>query len=157
VAPRARPAADRLHARARGDPWPQPGRAGRRDDARGAQRAGGGAEWLLARARPEWVDRYARRLDDDRLPSKQAERDALVAEIGADGATLLRAASDDDAPPWLRSVAAVEVLRRVWVQNFVPVEAGLRWRTAEDGLAPAGRFVSSPFDPEAHDARKHTT
>jgi transposase len=115
------------------------------------------ADWLLARAQPEWIERYARRPEDDRLPSKQAERDALVAAIGADGGALLQAVHADDAPAWLRTVPAVEVLRRVWVQNYLPTEHGLRWRTAEDGLPPSVRFISSPFDPEAHYARKRTT
>jgi hypothetical protein len=36
-------------------------------------------------------------------------------------------------------------------------EGGLRWRTNEDGLPPATRFISSPYDPEAHLALKHAT
>ena len=27
----------------------------------------------------------------------------------------------------------------------------------DDGIPPAARFVNSPYDDEAHDARKHTT
>ena len=97
------------------------------------------AEWLRATARPEWVDRYADRPDDDRLPTKEAEREALAAQVGADGLALLRAADADDAPPALRWVPAVEVLRRVWVQNYVPTETGVRWLTRADGVPPAAQ------------------
>ena len=94
---------------------------------------------------------------DTRLPSKQAERDVLVAQVGADGLALLHAAFAEDAPPKLRSLVAIELLRKVRVQNYVPTERGLRWRTTDDGLPPATQFISSPHDPEAHLALKHAT
>ncbi len=47
--------------------------------------------------------------------------------------------------------------RRVWAQNYLPLERGVRWRTPADGIPPAARFISSPYDPEAHYARKRTT
>jgi transposase len=91
------------------------------------------------------------------LPNKQAERDVLVAQIGADGLALLNAALSDNAPAELRSLPAIELLRKVWVQNYVPTEGGLRWRTTDDGLPPATQFISSPYDPEAHLAQKQST
>jgi len=114
-------------------------------------------EWLRAHAQPEWVDRYDRPAEDDRLPSKKAEREALVQRIGADGAALLAAIGSPDTPAWLREVPAVAVLRRVWVQNYVPTEQGPRWRTAEDGLPASAAFISSPYDTQAHYARKRST
>jgi len=114
-------------------------------------------EWLLRHVQPEWAERYRSGWDDTRLPSKQAERDALVAQVGADGLALLHAALGDDAPPGLRSLPAIAVLRQVWVQNYLPTEHGLRWRTNDDGLPPASRFISSPYDPEARLAFKRAT
>src|SRR5215210_9093006 len=38
-------------------------------------------DWLRAHGRPEWATRYERRPDDARLPSKAAERQALVEAI----------------------------------------------------------------------------
>jgi transposase len=113
--------------------------------------------WLREQAQPEWVERYDRPAEDDRLPTTKARREALVQQIGGDGAALLRAICAADAPTWLREVPAVEVLRRVWVQTYVPSEQGPRWRTAEDGLPASAAFVSSPYDTEAHYARKRTT
>jgi transposase len=48
-------------------------------------------DWLRSVCQPEWIERYARRAEDDRLPSKQAEREALAVTIGNDGWHLLSA------------------------------------------------------------------
>jgi transposase len=114
-------------------------------------------EWLEGHLLPEWVERYARRAEDDRLPDKQAARQALAATIGVDGWALLDALEADDAPPGLGELPAVRLLRRVWVQNYLPTEHGVRWRTPADGIPPAARFISSPYDPDARYARKRTT
>ncbi len=112
--------------------------------------------WLAAHSRPAWAERYARRADDYRPPTKPDERKALAEATGQDGAALLAAVRDSVAPPWLRELPAVETLRRVWVQRFV-VEAGaLRWRVSDE-LPSAARFIGSPYDVDAHDAKKRTT
>jgi transposase len=113
-------------------------------------------EWLRAVSSPDWRDRYMRRAEDDRLPTTQAARAALALTIGQDGWRLLAAIDDADTPPWLREVPAVAILRRVWMQNYWWDGAQLHWREA-DNIPPAAQFISSPYDPEAHYARKHTT
>jgi transposase len=113
--------------------------------------------WLQQHAAPEWVERYERRAAADRLPTKQEQRQQLAETAGLDGLTLLSAVYAADAPGWLRDVPAVDVLRRVWVQNFMPTEQGMRWRSEEDGLPPAALFIASPYEPDAHYARKYTT
>jgi transposase len=50
----------------------------------------------------------------------------------------------------------VAILRRVWLQHSWWDGTQLRWREA-DNIPPAAQFISSPYDAEAHDARKHTT
>jgi transposase len=67
-------------------------------------------EWLLAHLDPAWAERYRRGWDDERLPSQQAERDALVAQVGADGLALLRAVRAPDAPSELARLPALEIL-----------------------------------------------
>jgi transposase len=113
-------------------------------------------EWLRAVNPPDWRDRYARRAEDDRLPTTQAARAALTLTIGHDGWRLLTAIDHAEAPAWLREVPAVAVLRRVWMQNYWWDGAQLHWREA-DNIPPAARFISSPYDADAHYARKHTT
>jgi transposase len=113
--------------------------------------------WLLVHARGEWVKRYRGRSDEERLPKgKEAQRE-LADQIGRDGVELLGAISSADAPSWLREVPAVETLRRIWVQNYLQTECGVRFRTAEDGLPPSAQFVSSPYDADAHLGKKRTT
>jgi transposase len=112
--------------------------------------------WLRAVSLPEWGDRYGRRAEDDRLPTTQAARAALALTIGQDGWRLLTAIDCPDAPPWLHEVPAVAILRRVWLQNYWWDGTQLRWREA-DNIPPAAQFISSPYDTEAHYARKHTT
>ena len=109
--------------------------------------------WLCQHAQSEWVERYDRHTDDAWQPNQKVDREQLAAEVGADGAALLAAIDAADAPAWLREIPAIQVLRRVWIQNDVPTETGLRWRTRADGLPPAARYVSSPHDLDAHFAR----
>jgi transposase len=114
-------------------------------------------DWLRAQAQPEWVERYDRRAENDRLPTSAAKRQALAQRIGADGAALLAAIYAGEAPSWLRAVPAVELLRRVWVQNYVQTDETVQWRTDAEGIPSASQFISSPYDAEAHYARKRTT
>jgi transposase len=76
--------------------------------------------------------------------------------IGGDGWQLLSAVDHVETPRWLREVPAVTILRRVWIQNYCWDGTQLRWRDA-DNIPPATQFISSPYDLDAHYARKHTT
>jgi transposase len=55
-------------------------------------------EWLRGRAEPGWAIRYARPLDEGRLPSGKEKRRAEAERIGDDGFALLEAARSDAAP-----------------------------------------------------------
>jgi len=109
-------------------------------------------EWLRERVLPEWIARYRRPFDEYRLPRQQAEREQLALQIGADGWALLTAALSPEAPPETR-VAEVEVLRQVWVQQYLREGETLRWRGSGD-LPPAPRMINSPLDPEARYSEK---
>jgi transposase len=113
-------------------------------------------EWRRAVSHPDWRDRYARRAEDDRLPSTPPARATLTLTIGNDGWRLLAAIDHAEAPSWLHEVPAVAILRRVWMQNYWWDGTQLHWREA-DNIPPAAKFISSPDDSEAHYARKHTT
>jgi transposase len=115
-------------------------------------------EWLRARARPEWPERYAPRAFDHYVPPEKEERQAPAELVGADGDLLLSAVYASDAPPWLREVPAVETLRRVWVQQYY-LRDGLvvHWRTGKEGIPPARLVVSSPYDLDARLGRKRKT
>jgi transposase len=104
--------------------------------------------WLRQQAPPEWFDRYAARVEETRLPKGQEARYAHAEVIGADGYRLLDALRRDAAAAWLWQVPVVEILRRVWLNQFYVEGDRVRWRTAAD-LAPAGQRINSPYDAEA--------
>jgi transposase len=113
-------------------------------------------EWLRDHSPSEWVDRYGPRADDYRMPTTKAEREAYAEVVGTDGWALLTDVSAKDSPPWLREVPAVETLRRVWVQQYVCLEGTIRWRDA-DSTPPSALMIISPYDADAHYARKRST
>ncbi len=77
-------------------------------------------EWLRAQVQPEWVERYAHRVEEYRLPSGKAEREQYANQVGADGWRLLDALDEAATPAWLRDLPAVQTLRRVWAQQYHP-------------------------------------
>ena len=55
--------------------------------------------------------------------------------------------------PWLVQLPAVQVLRKVWVDQYVEEDGQLRWRSKAEMPAPASQ-VSSPYDPAARYSTK---
>ncbi|MFE3187345.1 IS1182 family transposase [Streptomyces violascens] len=105
--------------------------------------------WLAAHTRLDWWDRYARRASDYRLPQVLPARDELFRTVGQDGLRLLESAYGDYAPDWLREIPAVQVLRQVWVQQYVRDPDGRpRARESKD-LPPGSVSIGSPYDAEA--------
>jgi transposase len=94
--------------------------------------------WLQPRIAPEWLDRYGLRVDDFRLPSKPDERLAMAATIGQDGRALLNALAAPETPSGMRAIPAVEILRQVWVQQFVTIDGQFQCRTSPCPGLPAG-------------------
>jgi transposase len=113
-------------------------------------------DWLLAHSEPEWVDRYGHRIEEARLPRNQEERQAVAELIGQDGSNLLADIYATDAPALLREIPAVQILRRIWLQNYVWGEDQLHWRS-NDNLPPGKQFINSPYDPEARYGKKRET
>ena len=56
-------------------------------------------------------------------------------------------------PLFLRQLPAVQVLRQVWVQQFVVEEGNLRWRDSKE-LPPSSLLINSPYDVEARYSMK---
>ena len=112
-------------------------------------------DWLATHARAEWVERYGRRSDAYHLPKGKQGQQVLTDQIGQDGAALLHAVYMSDAPVWLREVPAVDVLRRVWLQNYWQHETRIQFRTDAEGIPKAAQFLSSPHDLDAHLSKKH--
>ena len=121
----------------------------------------------LAAAHPDWLEqrvcvadfarRYGTPMTSWRPPASQARRDELAIAYAKDGYALLEAVYDSAAPGWLRELPAVDVLRRVLVQNYTrTIEEGgrevIRRREKEpegDGLPPGHARIASPYDTDA--------
>jgi hypothetical protein len=73
--------------------------------------------------------------------------------MGADGQTLLQAIDAAGEQPWLQEVPAVQLLWRVWAEQYVEVDRRLRWREVKDMPSPA-ELIASPYDPEARYSTK---
>jgi len=113
-------------------------------------------DWLRSLAPPEWFDRYSRRIEDARLPTKPEERQQYADVIGADGLALLEAVYAAEAPAGLRELEAVQILRRVWVHQYETVDGQLHWRDPKNSPPPALR-LDTPYEPEARYGTKRTT
>jgi len=121
----------------------------------------------LAAAHPDWLAqrvcvtdftrRYGTPMTSWRPPASQAQRDKLAVAYARDGYALLEAIYDPSAPAWLRELPAVDVLRRVLVQNYTRnISANgtevVRRREKEpegDGLPPGRTRIASPYDTDA--------
>lgn len=110
-------------------------------------------DWLQQQAPKEWYERYRYPITDYRLPKAEAERQELAEMIACDGAFLLRQIYREDTPEFLRTVPAVEALRRIWIQNCYQEGECVTWREAGN-LPPAHLRICSPFDLEVRVSTK---
>ncbi|GIH21013.1 hypothetical protein Raf01_91850 [Rugosimonospora africana] len=96
--------------------------------------------WLAGVASPGWDARYGRAVRHERQPAGAAAVAQYVEQVGADGVELLQAALAAEAPSAIRNLAEVDILRRVWIQQFWYDESGrLRWREAKQSRARMSR------------------
>lgn len=110
-------------------------------------------DWLLEQVQAEWFDRYAERVEEYRLPESKAERQLLSQQMGQDGYYLLSRIYAETALPWLAQIQAVEVLRRVWIQQYWMDEDVVKRRTP-DNMPATGEWIRSPYDPQVRYGRK---
>jgi transposase len=121
----------------------------------------------LTAAHPHWLEQricvadFARRYGTPMIswhpPASQTSRDELAVTYARDGYALLEAVYDRPAPAWLREIPAVDVLRRVLLQNYTRIitEDGrevIKRREKEpegDGLPPGHARIASPYDTDA--------
>jgi transposase len=113
-------------------------------------------EWLRGWVPAEWFERYGRRIEQFRLPRKDSERLTWARQVGTDGARLLAAAYDPQAPAVAHHHPAVDVLRQVWIQQFYWEDDQIDWR-GNDNLPPAALAIESPYDPQARYSYKRDT
>jgi transposase len=111
--------------------------------------------WVQTLAPPEWYERYAHRVENYQMPKTDTARKALAAVIGADGQQLLQAIDAAVEQPWLQEIPAVQLLRRVWAEQYVEVDGTLHWREVKDMPSPT-ELIASPYDSEARYSTKRS-
>ena len=106
---------------------------------------------------PDFARRHGTPMTSWRPPVSQARRDELAIAYARDGYALLEAVYDSSSPGWLREIPAVDVLRRVLVQNYARIITAdgrevIRRREKEpegDGLPHGHIRIASPYDTDA--------
>jgi len=105
---------------------------------------------------PDFARRYGTPMTSWRPPASRAKQDELAIAYARDGYALLEAVYDNSSPAWLREVPAVDVLRRVLLQNYTRTITGgrevikRREKAPEgDGLPPGHARIASPYDTDA--------
>lgn len=115
-------------------------------------------DWLASQLPPEWAARYGPRVEEYRLPHTKPARLAYAQQVGQDGWWLLERIERDEQAALLWRLPAIDILRRVWIQQFRVVDGQLSWRVEnQDELPPSAQLISSPYDLEARFSRKRTT
>lgn len=112
-------------------------------------------EWVCAHVPMDWVERYGERLTHERLPKDEQERKQYANHVGADGRLLLSVVEAPDAPDWMKTLPAIDLLRTVWEQQFEPFADGGAFR--KEPAVPAAQQITSPYDPDARHGKKRTT
>lgn len=113
-------------------------------------------DWLRSWVPAVWYERYATRFEAYRFPKTDAEREQLALQIGQDGRDLLTRVFAPETDPDLQHHPAVEVLRRVWIQQYYQQAEQIFWRQAGN-LPTSERLIQSPYDPEARFSIKRQT
>jgi len=115
-------------------------------------------DWLAQRiCVADWNRRYGTPMTSWRPPQSQAKREELATAYARDGYALLEGVYHPSAPPWLREIPAIDVLRRVLLQNYTRTITAsgrevIRRREKEpdgDGLPPGHARIASPYDLDA--------
>ena len=104
--------------------------------------------WLEQRiCVPDWTRRYGTVMTSWRPPASQARRDELAIAYAKDGYALLQAVYDSAAPGWLRELPAMDVLRRVLLQNYTRTIAENGREVIRGGRKSLRATVSRPAMP----------
>lgn len=111
-------------------------------------------DWLNQLLQEEWLSRYRARGINVRVPHSATGRQQLAEMVGRDAHALLDALYNWSDLLVNKKIQAVEVLRRVVVQQFYVDESGVHRRTSTEGTPPSITFINSPYDLEAHYGKK---
>ncbi len=113
-------------------------------------------EFLRTVFKGEWHERYGRPFFNMRLPKDSKGRDKLAETIGKDGLELLNAIDNNKSSAVLNTIAEVDVLRKIWEQEFIaPPNEPPRFLKPEE-MKPAAERIATPYDRDARWSTKRS-
>ena len=105
-------------------------------------------EWLTPLIQPEWGKRYSRRMDTHRL--SKTKRKALAKKIGEDGHFLFKILCQEGTPDEVKQLASIEILRRIWIQQYYVCADKVYWREKDQYGTPSSQtMIASPDETDA--------
>ncbi|EKU96645.1 transposase [Leptolyngbya sp. PCC 7375] len=114
-------------------------------------------EWLQQVAPEDWYQRYGRRIEDYRLPSKPAERTAYAQQVGEDGDYLLKCLADSEIATEGKALKTVQALEELWPYHYEynnQVDGpSLRWKSDKQ-IAKKTPTIESPYDTDVRYRRR---
>ncbi|MHB1319437.1 MAG: transposase, partial [Anaerolineae bacterium] len=110
-------------------------------------------EWLRGYAPADWFGRYGRRVEEYRLPKGREARQEYAQTVGVDGLKLLTDLYEPMAPRALRQPGEVQILRQVWLYQYVVIQGRVRLRDGQN-LPPVAQQWDSPYETEARYSTK---
>jgi transposase len=113
--------------------------------------------WLTRHVPQSWYQRYSRRIEYSRRPSRETERQPKTQMSGEDGVRFLAWLDEPGVPAQLRELPEVHTLRRVWQRHYrrAPTDddeddsPGTVRFTTKEGLADNQDPIETPYDGEA--------
>jgi len=123
--------------------------------------------WLQEVAPLAWYERYAKRIEDSRLPKEPSKREAYAQTVGEDGFLLLDTLESPEVPETLRTLPCVATLRQLWQDHYerqtgpactegVPPTGPVRFKEPRE-LPRAAAHIESPYDVDARYRTKGST
>jgi transposase len=109
--------------------------------------------WLQEHVPSDWWLRYSQRFSEYRFPKSKEKQKLLAETIGQDGFTLLMWLEQDDAMSAVRQLPPLQIMRRIWIQQFSVEEDQVRWRDNKN-VPPAATMIASPYDTEVRLSQK---
>ena len=113
--------------------------------------------WLQAIAPEDWYQRYGRRIEDYRLPTKPAERIAYAQQVGEDGDYLLRCLAAAEIASQGQALQTVQALAALWPYHYEYTHqaegTSLCWKSDKQ-LAKKTPTIESPYDPDVRYRRR---
>ena len=113
-------------------------------------------KWLKEWMPEVWYERYGERFESFHAPKQKKEVQALITTIAEDGFVLLRKLYEADTAYGLAELPEVEILRKVWLQQYWLDNGKVRQRDTKD-LPPASQLIISTYDIDARFGTKRET